>query len=457
TRVSSGSSTMTNSTRRCTSRVRSRWPRRDEHRTAASGRRRGARRRLPLVAAARLARVRHGDAHAGPVPGADDRRRAALRAVRGRGAIALEPARHRRARPCRGGARGGDDPPPARPGTGRRARGGGEVGRAARRRCRAARLVAARRPRRAGLLPRQRAADDGRRRHAVSRCAGSTVQRLPARRAGTRGDAAGRPGDRGGDRLAARRRRADAPGRERVTLGLRARTEPRPVRGVRPTRRGVTLARGRIYDNITQTVGDTPLIRLNRLGAGFPGAILVKHEGFNPFASVKDRIGNAMVEDALARGDLKPGMVIVEPTSGNTGIGLAYTAVARGFRCVITMPDTMTLERRRMLEALGVVLVLTEGAKGMKGAIARAEEILAKLGARGWMARQFDNPANAGIHYRTTGPEIWEDTGGSVDLLVSGIGTGGTITGAGRYLREKKPSIGIVAVEPAESAVLSGG
>ncbi len=217
------------------------------------------------------------------------------------------------------------------------------------------------------------------------------------------------------------------------------------------------MARGRIYDDITQTVGETPLVRLNRLGAGFPGTILVKHEGFNPFASVKDRIGNAMVEDAIARGELKAGMVIVEPTSGNTGIGLAYTAVARGFGCVIVMPDTMTLERRRMLEALGAVLVLTDGAKGMKGAIARAEELLRKLGPRGWMARQFDNPANAEIHYRTTGPEIWDDTAGKVDILVSGIGTGGTITGAGRYLRERKPSMRIVAVEPAESAVLSGG
>ncbi|MCO5100586.1 MAG: cysteine synthase A [Burkholderiaceae bacterium] len=217
------------------------------------------------------------------------------------------------------------------------------------------------------------------------------------------------------------------------------------------------MARGRIYDDITQTVGNTPLVRLRKLGEGFPGAVLVKHEGFNPFSSVKDRIGNAMVEDAIRRGVLKPGMVIVEPTSGNTGIGLAYTAVARGFRCVITMPDTMTIERRRMLEALGAVLVLTEGAKGMKGAIARAEEILAKLGSRGWMARQFDNPANADIHYRTTGPEIWEDSAGGVDVLVSGIGTGGTITGAGRYLRERKPSVRIVAVEPAESAVLSGG
>lgn len=217
------------------------------------------------------------------------------------------------------------------------------------------------------------------------------------------------------------------------------------------------MARGRVYDDITQTIGDTPLVRLNKLGSGYPGKVLVKLEGFNPFASVKDRIGNAMVEDAIARGELVPGMVIVEPTSGNTGIGLAYTAAARGFRCVITMPDTMTLERRRMLEALGAVLVLTEGAKGMKGAIARAEAILAKLGTRGWMARQFDNPANAEIHYRTTGPEIWADTDGAVDVLVSGIGTGGTITGAGRYLREQKPSISIVAVEPAESAVLSGG
>src|SRR5690606_681664 len=302
-----------------------------------------------------------------------------------------------------------------------------------------------------------RASDDRRRRHAVPRCPGPAVQCRPARRAGARRHSARRRGGRRRRDLAGRRRNADASRRDRATLALRAGARLRGTGGAPSTSRGATMARGRIYDDITQTVGETPLIRLNRLGAGFPGTILVKHEGFNPFASVKDRIGNAMVQDAIERGDLKPGMVIVEPTSGNTGIGLAYTAVARGFRCVITMPDTMTLERRRMLEALGVVLVLTEGAKGMKGAIARAEEILAKLGARGWMARQFDNPANAGIHYRTTGPEIWEDTGGSVDLLVSGIGTGGTITGAGRYLREKKPSIGIVAVEPAESAVLSGG
>ena len=172
---------------------------------------------------------------------------------------------------------------------------------------------------------------------------------------------------------------------------------------------------------------------------------------------MKDRIGAAMINDAVEKGRLRPGMIIVEPTSGNTGIGLAYVAAARGYRCIFTMPDTMTLERRHMLRALGAKVVLTEGAKGMKGAIARAEEILARLGDRAWMPRQFDNPANPAIHYRTTGPEIWTDTDGAVDIFVSGVGTGGTITGAGRYLRERKPGIRIVAVEPAESPVLSGG
>ena len=192
----------------------------------------------------------------------------------------------------------------------------------------------------------------------------------------------------------------------------------------------------RIHRDVTETMGNTPLIQLNRVAAGLPGRVVVKHEGYNPFNSVKDRIGAAMVDDAIERGVLKRGMVIVEPTSGNTGIGIAYAAVARGFRCIFTMPDTMTIERRNLLRALGCRLVLTEGPKGMKGAIARAEEILGKLGDRGWMPRQFDNPANPAIHYR---------------------GTGGTITGAGRYLREKKPGIRIIAVEPAESAVLSGG
>ena len=213
----------------------------------------------------------------------------------------------------------------------------------------------------------------------------------------------------------------------------------------------------RIHRDVTETMGNTPLIQLNRVAAGLPGRVVVKHEGYNPFNSVKDRIGAAMVDDAIERGVLKRGMVIVEPTSGNTGIGIAYAAVARGFRCIFTMPDTMTIERRNLLRALGCRLVLTEGPKGMKGAIARAEEILGKLGDRGWMPRQFDNPANPAIHYRTTGPEIWNDTAGAVDIFISGVGTGGTITGAGRYLREKKPGIRIIAVEPAESAVLSGG
>jgi cysteine synthase A len=211
------------------------------------------------------------------------------------------------------------------------------------------------------------------------------------------------------------------------------------------------------YQDVTETVGNTPLIRLDRLAAGLPGKVAVKHEGYNPFNSVKDRIGAAMINDAVEKGQLRPGMIIVEPTSGNTGIGLAYVAAARGFRCIFTMPDTMTIERRHLLRALGAKVVLTEGPKGMKGAIARAEEILARLGDRAWMPRQFDNPANPAIHYRTTGPEIWEDTGGAVDVFVSGVGTGGTITGAGRYLRERKPGIRIVAVEPAESPVLSGG
>jgi cysteine synthase A len=213
----------------------------------------------------------------------------------------------------------------------------------------------------------------------------------------------------------------------------------------------------RIYKDVTETMGETPLIQLNRIGAGLPARVVVKHEGYNPFNSVKDRIGTAMVDDALRDGSLRPGMVIVEPTSGNTGIGIAYAAVARGFRCVFTMPETMTIERRNMLRALGCRVVLTEGPKGMKGAITRANEILAKLGNKAWMPRQFDNPSNPAVHYRTTGPEIWEATNGAIDIFVAGVGTGGTITGAGRFLREKKPGIRIVAVEPAESPVLSGG
>ena len=217
------------------------------------------------------------------------------------------------------------------------------------------------------------------------------------------------------------------------------------------------MAHGKIYQDVTETVGNTPLIRLTRMAAGLRAQVAVKHEGYNPFNSVKDRIGAAMINDAVEKGRLRPGMIIVEPTSGNTGIGLAYVAAAQGYRCIFTMPDTMTVERRHMLRALGCKVVLTEGPKGMKAAIARAEEIAGRLGDRAWIPRQFENPANPAIHYQTTGPEIWADTGGKVDIFVAGVGTGGTITGAGRFLREKKPDIRIVCVEPAESAVISGG
>jgi cysteine synthase A len=217
------------------------------------------------------------------------------------------------------------------------------------------------------------------------------------------------------------------------------------------------MARGRIFDDITQTIGDTPLVRLRRLAAGLPASVAIKHEGFNPYGSVKDRIGAAMVDDAMARGVLRPGMVVVEPTSGNTGIGLAYAAAAHDLHCIFTMPETMTVERRHLLRALGATVVLTEGPRGMRGAIERAQAIVERLGGRAWMPQQFANPANPEIHYRTTGPEIWTDTGGAIDVLVAGVGTGGTITGTGRYLRERRPDIRIVAVEPAESPVLSGG
>ena len=213
----------------------------------------------------------------------------------------------------------------------------------------------------------------------------------------------------------------------------------------------------RVHDSLAELIGGTPLIRLGSLASGVGAEVLIKHEGFNPFGSVKDRIGMAMIRDARERDLLRPGMWIVEPTSGNTGIGLAFAAAVQGFRCIFVMPDTMTVERRHLLRALGCVVVLTEGARGMKAAIQRAEEILAVLGDTAWMPRQFDNPANPAIHYETTGPEIWADTGGRIDVLVAGVGTGGTITGAGRYLRERNPSIHIVAVEPAESPVLSGG
>ncbi|MGH8197265.1 MAG: cysteine synthase A, partial [Steroidobacteraceae bacterium] len=213
----------------------------------------------------------------------------------------------------------------------------------------------------------------------------------------------------------------------------------------------------RIYDNILQTIGRTPLVRLNKIGRGLPGHIVLKLEFFNPCASVKDRIGVSMIEALEKQGRIKPNTVLVEPTSGNTGIGLAFVAAAKGYRLVLTMPETMSLERRRMLTAFGAELVLTEGAKGMKGAIARANEIVASDPDRFLLVGQFTNPANPEIHRRTTAEEIWEDTGGAADILVSGIGTGGTITGVGEVIKKRKPEFRTVAVEPAASPVLSGG
>jgi cysteine synthase len=215
----------------------------------------------------------------------------------------------------------------------------------------------------------------------------------------------------------------------------------------------------RIYDDNSLSIGNTPLVKLNRIAQGLGATILGKIEGRNPAYSVKCRIGAAMIWDAEKRGILRPGSrdrTIVEPTSGNTGIALAFVAAARGYPIILTMPETMSVERRRMLKAYGAQLVLTEGAKGMPGAIAKAEEIAAGDPGRHWVPQQFKNPANPEIHFRTTGPEIWNDTDGKVDILVSGIGTGGTITGATRYLRqEKKRAFRSVGVEPIHSPVLT--
>ncbi len=215
---------------------------------------------------------------------------------------------------------------------------------------------------------------------------------------------------------------------------------------------------GRMYQNVMEIMGRTPLMELERIreSFGLKAKLLGKLEGMNPAGSAKDRIAKAMVEEAESRGLLKPGATIIEPTSGNTGIGLAAVAAARGYRLILTMPETMSVERRNLLKAYGADIVLTEGAKGMSGAVEKARE-LAETIPGGWIAGQFENPENARAHYETTGPEIWEDTGGKVDYFVAGVGTGGTLTGTGRYLKERNPDVKIIAVEPALSPLLSQG
>ena len=214
---------------------------------------------------------------------------------------------------------------------------------------------------------------------------------------------------------------------------------------------------GRIYDDITQTIGRTPLVRINRMAAGLPGTVLAKVESFNPSSSVKDRVALAMIEAAEEAGLVREGTVIVEPTSGNTGIGLAMVAAARGYRLRLVMPETMSIERRKLVTALGAELVLSPGAEGMKGAVARAQAMVDAEPDAVYIPQQFRNPANPEVHRRTTAEELWEETDGGIDVLVAGVGTGGTITGVSEVIRARKPSFRAVAVEPSASPVLSGG
>ena len=213
-----------------------------------------------------------------------------------------------------------------------------------------------------------------------------------------------------------------------------------------------------VYKSADQLIGNTPLLEVTNIEKklGLEATVLVKLEYLNPAGSVKDRVAKAMIEDAEAKGLLKPGSVIIEPTSGNTGIGLAFIAAAKGYRIILTMPETMSVERRNILKAYGAELVLTEGAKGMKGAIAKAEKLANEIPG-GFIPGQFVNPANPAIHKATTGPEIWRDTDGKVDVFIAGVGTGGTVTGVGEYLKEQNPAVRVVALEPADSPVLSEG